>query len=119
MKSKILATGALAATTAVAVVAPGVSVGRPRAPMPRCASSRGLSSPRAARSAPSGFATASAGRVRIRVTRNTAYERIDGFSGLKVGARNIEATVRRSDGRWIAVEVERSGGGGEHGGDDD
>jgi hypothetical protein len=32
---------------------------------------------------------------------------------------NIEATVRRSDGRWVAREVERSGGGGEHGGDDD
>ena len=59
------------------------------------------------------------GTVRIRVTRNTRFERVDGFAGLKVGATNIEATVRRSDGRWIAVEVERSGGGGEHGGDDD
>jgi hypothetical protein len=58
------------------------------------------------------------GTVRIRVTRNTRFERIDGFAGLKVGATNIESTVRRSDGRWIAVEVERSGGGGEHGGDD-
>lgn len=59
------------------------------------------------------------GTIRIRVTRNTRFERVDGFAGLKVGATNIEATVRRSDGRWIAVEVERSGGGGEHGGDDD
>ena len=59
------------------------------------------------------------GTVRIRVTRNTRFERIDGFAGLKVGATNIESTVRRRDGRWIAVEVERSGGGGEHGGDDD
>ena len=58
------------------------------------------------------------GTVRIRVTRNTRFERIDGFSGLKVGATNIESTVRRRDGRWIAVEVERSGGGGQHGGDD-
>ena len=32
---------------------------------------------------------------------------------------NIESVVRRSNGRWIALEVERSGGGGEHGGDDD
>ena len=32
---------------------------------------------------------------------------------------NIEAVVRRSNGRWVASEVERSGGGGEHGGDDD
>ena len=31
----------------------------------------------------------------------------------------IEATVRRSNGRWVALEVERSGGGGRHGGDDD
>ncbi len=59
------------------------------------------------------------GTIRVRVTRNTRFERVNGFAGLKVGATNIEATVRRSDGRWIAVEVERSGGGGEHGGDDD
>jgi hypothetical protein len=30
----------------------------------------------------------------------------------------IEALVRRANGRWVAVEVERSGGGGRHGGDD-
>jgi hypothetical protein len=59
------------------------------------------------------------GTVRIRVTRNTRFERIAGFSGLRAGQTNIEATVRRSDGRWVALEVERSGGGGEHGGDDD
>jgi hypothetical protein len=59
------------------------------------------------------------GTVRIRVTGNTRFERIAGFAGLKVGATNIESTVRRRDGRWIALEVERSGGGGEHGGDDD
>jgi hypothetical protein len=54
--------------------------------------------------------------VRIRVTRNTRFERIAGFAGLRRGMTNIEAVVRRSDGRWIAREVERSGGGGEHGG---
>src|SRR5688572_6327496 len=59
------------------------------------------------------------GTVRIKVTRNTRFERIDGLAGLQAGMRNIEAVVRRSDGRWIAIEVERSGGGGEHGGDDD
>ena len=58
------------------------------------------------------------GTVRIRVTANTRFERINGFAGLKVGAKNIESTVRRRDGRWIAVDVERSGGGGQHGGDD-
>jgi hypothetical protein len=59
------------------------------------------------------------GTVRIRVTRRTRYERIDGLGGLRAGMRRIESTVRRVDGRWIALEVERSGGGGEHGGDDD
>jgi hypothetical protein len=59
------------------------------------------------------------GTVRIKVRRSTRFERIDGFSGLRRGQRNIEATVRRVDGRWVALEVERSGGGGEHGGDDD
>ncbi len=59
------------------------------------------------------------GTVRIRVTRRTRFERIAGFGALEPGMTNIEATVRRADGRWIARVVERSGGGGEHGGDDD
>jgi hypothetical protein len=59
------------------------------------------------------------GTVRIKVTRNTRFERIDGLAGLKAGAKNIEATVKRKNGAWVALEVERSGGGGEHGGDDD
>jgi hypothetical protein len=59
------------------------------------------------------------GTKRIKVTRNTRFERINGFAGLKNGQRNIEATVKRRNGRWIAIEVEKSGGGGEHGGDDD
>jgi hypothetical protein len=56
------------------------------------------------------------GTVRIRVTRNTRFERIDGLAGLRVGMNRVEAVVRRSNGRWVALEVERSGGGGEHGG---
>ena len=59
------------------------------------------------------------GTIRIRVTRSTRFERINGFSGLRKGQKRIEATVRRSNGRWVATEVERSGGGGQHGGDDD
>ena len=59
------------------------------------------------------------GTYRIRVTRRTRYERLAGFSSLRRGMRNVEATIRRSNGRWVALEVERSGGGGEHGGDDD
>ena len=58
------------------------------------------------------------GTVRIRITSSTRFERVS-FSGLRAGQSNIEATVRRSNGRWVAVEVERSGGGGNHGGDDD
>jgi hypothetical protein len=56
------------------------------------------------------------GTVRIRVTNNTRFERIAGFGALKAGMTSIEATVRRSNGRWVALEVERSGGGGNHGG---
>jgi hypothetical protein len=57
--------------------------------------------------------------IRIKVTRSTRFERISGFSGLRKGLKRVEATVRRSNGRWVATEVERSGGGGDHGGDDD
>jgi hypothetical protein len=60
------------------------------------------------------------GVKRIRVTSRTRFERIAGrLGGLKAGMTNIEATVRRSDGRWVAIEVERSGGGGNHGGGSD
>ena len=58
------------------------------------------------------------GTRRFRVTRNTRFERIAGFSALKRGMTNIEVVARRRDGRWIATEVERSGGGGSHGGGD-
>ena len=58
------------------------------------------------------------GTIRIKVTRNTRFERIAGFGGLRAGMNRVEAIVRRSNGRWIAIEVERSGGGGRHGGDD-
>jgi hypothetical protein len=55
------------------------------------------------------------GTIRVRVTSTTRFERVS-FATLRAGARNIEATVRRSNGRWVAVAVERSGGGGNHGG---
>ena len=58
------------------------------------------------------------GTVRIRVTSRTRFERISGLGGLKAGMKRIEATVRRSNGAWVASEVERSGGGGRHGADD-
>ena len=62
------------------------------------------------------------GTVTIKVTSRTRFERIAGFSGLKRGMTRIESTVVRSHGKWVAREVERSGGGGRHGGrggDDD
>ena len=59
------------------------------------------------------------GTIRIKVTNRTRFERIAGFSGLRKGMSRIEAIVHRSNGRWVASEVERSGGGGRHGGDDD
>ena len=59
------------------------------------------------------------GTVRIKVTSRTRFERIAGFSALRTGITRIESTVRRSNGRWVASEVERSGGGGRHGDDDD
>jgi len=59
------------------------------------------------------------GTIRIKVTSRTRFERVAGFAGLRKGMTRIEATVRRANGRWVALEVERSGGGGRHGGDDD
>jgi uncharacterized protein DUF5666 len=56
------------------------------------------------------------GTIRIKVTRNTTFERISGFGGLRVGMNRVEAVVKRSNGRWVATHVERSGGGGRHGG---
>jgi hypothetical protein len=61
------------------------------------------------------------GTVRVKVVSATRFQRIAGFSALRAGQRGIEVTVRRSNGRWVAVQVERSGGGGTHGnhGNDD
>jgi hypothetical protein len=58
------------------------------------------------------------GTVTIKVTSRTRFERIAGFRGLKRGMKRVEATVVRSNRRWVAREVEISGGGGRHGGDD-
>lgn len=119
MRRKFFLTTALAAVTAVALVASSVPAGA--APTAGSAALRQfegtvVSKNNAARTFR--LRDSERGTVRIRVTSNTRFERIAGFAGLKVGATNIESTVRRRDGRWIAVDVERSGGGGEHGGDD-
>ena len=59
------------------------------------------------------------GTVTIKVTSSTRFERVGGFAGLRAGMTRIEANVRRSNGAWVATFVERSGGGGQHGGSDD
>ena len=59
------------------------------------------------------------GTATIKVTRNTRFERVGGFAGIRAGMTRIEANVRRSNGAWVATFVERSGGGGRHGGSDD
>ena len=58
------------------------------------------------------------GTVTIRVTSRTRFQRVNGFAGLRAGLTRIEANVRRSNGAWVATFVERSGGGGRHGGRD-
>jgi hypothetical protein len=119
MRHRLALTGALVAATAVAGVAPGVSAGAaPAAGVAALREFEGTVVSKNSAARTFRLRDTERGTVRIRVTRNTRFERIDGFSGLRVGATNIEATVRRRDGRWIAVEVERSGGGGEHGGGD-
>lgn len=120
MRQKLFLTGALVAATALPGVAPGISAGQ--APAAGAAAVREFEGTVVSKnSATRAFRLRDTerGTVRIRVTRNTRFERIGGFSALRVGAKNIESTVRRSGGRWVAIEVERSGGGGEHGGDDD
>lgn len=47
--------------------------------------------------------------VMIKVTRRTRYERLAGFGSIRTGMRGIEAVARRSNGRWVATLVERSG----------
>jgi hypothetical protein len=59
------------------------------------------------------------GTVTIRVTSRTRFQRVGGFGALRAGMTRIEANVRRSNGAWVATFVERSGGGGRHGGSDD
>jgi hypothetical protein len=56
------------------------------------------------------------GTVTIKVTSATRFQRVGGFAGLRAGLTRIEANVRRSNGAWVATFVERSGGGGRHGG---
>jgi opacity protein-like surface antigen len=57
------------------------------------------------------------GTFRVFVGSSTRFERTS-FARLRTGSR-VEATIRRSDGRWVASHVETSGGGGRHGGENE
>jgi Domain of unknown function (DUF5666) len=57
------------------------------------------------------------GTFRVFVSSSTRFERTS-FARLRSGSP-IEATIRRADGRWVASEVETSGGGGRHGGENE
>jgi hypothetical protein len=60
------------------------------------------------------------GTFKIKVNDRTRFERLSGFGAVKVGAKNIDVTARKSQrGGWIATEVERSGKLGGGGGNDD
>jgi hypothetical protein len=54
------------------------------------------------------------GTVTIKVTSSTRFQSVS-FASLRSGQSNVEATVRRSGGRWVATKVERSGGGNHNG----
>jgi hypothetical protein len=55
------------------------------------------------------------GTKRIKVRPSTDFERVT-FAKLRKGMRRIEVTAKRKNRRWVALDVERSGGGGRHGG---
>src|SRR4051794_7674203 len=57
------------------------------------------------------------GTFRVFVGSSTRFERTS-FARLRTGSR-VEATIRRSDGRWVASHVETSGGGGRPGGENE
>lgn len=52
--------------------------------------------------------TRSGRTVRFRVTKNTRFRHIKGFSGLKRGLR-VEVKARHASSGWVAIRIERSG----------
>ena len=51
------------------------------------------------------------GTQRIKVTAATRYADLSGFSALRPGLKRVEVVAKRSNGRWVASLVERSGKG--------
>ena len=112
MNRRLIAVLAAAALTLVAALA---AVGPVSAATVRHIEGRVVSVDRDARSFR--LRDSERGTFRVFVSSSTRWERTS-FSRLR-GGSSIEATIRRSNGRWVASEVEVSGGGGHHGGDDD
>lgn len=59
------------------------------------------------------------GTATIKVTRNTRFEDIGGFSGIKVGLKRLEANTKRVNGAWVATKIELSGRDDDRGDDRD
>jgi hypothetical protein len=118
MKKLIATIAGLAALAAVSAV-PALAAGEPTATATAARQFEGkvVSIDRGARTFR--LRDSERGTVRIRVTGSTRFHRIAGFSGLRTGMSRVEVTAKRSAGRWVATLVERSGGGGKHGGQDD
>ncbi len=121
MRKTVAVAAALAALGSTAAVAGAAQPAAPKAPATQAATRQYegtiVSVNRSARTFR--LRDSERGTVTIKVTSNTRFQRVGGFSGLRAGMTRIEANVRRSNGAWVATFVERSGGGGQHGGSDD
>ena len=118
MRKTVAVAAALAALGSTAAVAGAAQPAAPKAPATQAATRQYegtiVSVNRRARTFR--LRDSERGTVTIKVTSNTRFQRVGGFSGLRAGMTRIEANVRRSNGAWVATFVERSGGGGNHGG---
>ncbi len=118
MRKTVAVAAALAALGSTAAVAGAAQPAAPKAPATQAATRQYegtiVSVNRSARTFR--LRDSERGTVTIKVTSNTRFQRVGGFSGLRAGMTRIEANVRRSNGTWVATFVERSGGGGNHGG---
>ncbi len=52
--------------------------------------------------------TRSKGKVSFRVTKQTRYDHIKGFSALKPGLK-VEVHARHRNGGWVATKIDRRG----------
>ena len=107
----------LAATVVAGAVAPGAMAQAPSAP-PVARHFDGTVASVAKEKSAFRMRTESGRILRLKVKSTTRFERIAGFAGLAKG-QVIEVTARRSDGRWVALEVERRRDSNRRGGRDD